>query len=257
MTTFAAPDTDTDTERPNTQEMAIIHRAFRRESRLLAELTARVPAGDTARARVLAGYFRWYQLGLSVHHHGEDELVWPLLLARLDLGADVVLRMEAQHEEVAASLVRAQTALVAWEAGAGRSDRDALVEALVEHRAVLIEHLDDEESHLLPLAAEYLSVPEWAAQGEHFLANTPKNALLTLLGAVLEDAQPAERKAFLAGLPLPARIIWFSVGRILYAAHVRRIRGTHRPVAVAADKPNPTDKPGTVDGAASATRSAR
>ncbi|WP_261567503.1 hemerythrin domain-containing protein [Frankia gtarii] len=257
MTTAAAPDTDT--ERPNTQEMAIIHRAFRRESRLLAELTARVPVGDTARARVLADYFRWYQLGLGVHHHGEDELVWPLLLARLDLGADVVLRMEAQHEEVAASLVRVQTALVTWESGAGRSDRDALVEALVAHRAVLIEHLDDEESHLLPLAAEYLSVPEWAAQGEHFLANTPKDALLTLLGAVLEDAQPDERKAFLAGLPLPARIIWFSVGRILYAAHVRRIRGTRRPVAVAvaADTSNAVDKPSAVDGAAPATRSAR
>ncbi|MCM3924099.1 hemerythrin domain-containing protein [Frankia sp. AiPs1] len=255
MTISAAPDTEM--ERPNTQEMAIIHRAFRRESRLLAELTARVPAGDTARARVLAGYFRWYQSGLGVHHHGEDELVWPLLLARLDLGADVVLRMEAQHEKVAASLARAQTALVAWEAGADRSDRDALVEALVEHRAVLTEHLDDEETHLLPLAAAYLSVPEWAAQGEHFLANTPKNALVTLLGAVLEDVQPAERKAFLAGLPRPARIIWFTVGRILYAAHVRRIRGGHRPAAIAADQPGAVDEASAVDEAAPATRLAR
>ncbi|WP_256789289.1 hemerythrin domain-containing protein [Frankia sp. AvcI1] len=249
MNPSAAPDTEV--ERPNTREMVIVHRAFRRESRLLAELTARVSAGDTARAAVLAGHFRWYQRGLSIHHHGEDELVWPLLLARLDLDADVVLRMEAQHEGVAASLARAQAALAAWESGADPAARDALVEALVEHRAALVEHLDDEEAHLLPLAAEHLSVREWQAQGEHFLANTPKNALLTLLGAVLEDARPDERTAFLADLPLPARVLWYSVGRIVYAAHVRRIRGGHRPVADAADQAS------TVHGAAPATGSAR
>ena len=87
--------------RPDTHEMVIIHRAFRRESRLLAALIAAVPAGDTARARVLAAHFRWYQLGVHHHHTGEDELIWPLLLARVDLEADVVVRMEAQHERVA------------------------------------------------------------------------------------------------------------------------------------------------------------
>ena len=55
---------------------------------------------------------------------------------------------------------------------------------------MLIEHLDDEEGHLLPLAARHLTSPEWAALGEHFVATTPKAQLLIFLGAVLEEATP-------------------------------------------------------------------
>jgi hypothetical protein len=65
--------------------MVVIHRAFRRESELLRTAIAAVTPGDTRRARILADHFRWYRLGLHNHHHGEDELIWPLLLARVDL----------------------------------------------------------------------------------------------------------------------------------------------------------------------------
>ena len=89
----------------NTRDMEIVHRAFRRESRLLMELVAAVDPGDTARAKVIVGHFRDYRLGLKNHHEGEDELLWPPLLSRVDLEADIVLRMEAQHERVAATLL--------------------------------------------------------------------------------------------------------------------------------------------------------
>lgn len=149
----------------NTQDMEIVHRALRRESRLLTELVAAVAPGDTARAKVIAGHFRVYQVGLKNHHEGEDELLWPPLLSRVDLEADIVLRMEAQHERIAATLTRLDTAVPVWEATAGADERDTLVAALAEHRAVLLEHLDDEESALLPLAAEYITErngPPWA-----------------------------------------------------------------------------------------------
>ena len=61
----------------DTHEMAVIHRAFRRESRLLSDLIAAVPAGDRARARTLSAHLRWYRAGLHNHHQGEDELLWP------------------------------------------------------------------------------------------------------------------------------------------------------------------------------------
>lgn len=211
--------------RPNTREMVVIHRGLRRESRLLIELIAAVAPGDTARARVLADHFRDYRLGLSNHHHGEDEFLWPPLLARVDLEADLVLRMEAQHELVAATLAAAEAALPAWESGAGEAERDALTAALAEHRAVLVEHLDEEETSLLPLAAQHLWLHEWNAMGEHFLANTPKPKLLFFLGMVLEEADPAERSAVLGGLPLPARLLWHTVGRTQYARATRRVRG--------------------------------
>ncbi|MFJ1864265.1 hemerythrin domain-containing protein [Streptomyces sp. NPDC088097] len=224
-----APTTaPTPAPRPDTHEMVVIHRGLRREARLLVRMIAEVAPGDTARARVLADHFRIYRLGLHQHHTGEDAYLWPPLLARVDLKADVVLRMEAQHERVAATLVAVEAAVTAWEAGAGETERDTLTALLAEHRAVLVEHLDEEEKSLLPLAAEHLSVSEWKAMGEHLVATTPKPELLFLLGVALEEADAQERAAMLRGLPLPGRLIWHLVGRPAYARKVRSLRRGHR-----------------------------
>lgn len=208
----------------DTRDMEIVHRAFRRESRLLVELVAAVAPGDTARARVVAGHFRDYRRGLQNHHEGEDELLWPPLLSRADPGADVVPRMEAQHERVGATLARLDVAVPAWEAGAGADERDTVVAALADHRAVLLDHLDDEETTLLPLAAEHLTEAEWASLGAHLVASTPVLTLLTLFGLVLEDADAAERATLLHALPAPVRGVWHVVGRPRYARHIRRVR---------------------------------
>ncbi|CCF63585.1 hemerythrin domain-containing protein [Nocardia cyriacigeorgica] len=210
----------------NTDDMKIVHRAFRRESRLLIELVAAVAPGDIARATVIAGHFRDYRLGLKNHHEGEDELLWPPLLARVDLGTEVILRMQAQHERVEATLAALDTAVPAWEAGAGADERDTLVAILADHRAVLLEHLDDEETTVLPLAAQHLTDAEWAAPGEHMVAHTPKLTLFTLFGLVLEEADPAERALLLGVLPAPVRGIWHLFGRHRYARHIRRVRAS-------------------------------
>ncbi|WP_326822907.1 hypothetical protein [Streptosporangium sp. NBC_01756] len=42
----------------DTQDMEIVHRVLRRESRRLMELVAAVTPGDTARAKVIAEHFR-------------------------------------------------------------------------------------------------------------------------------------------------------------------------------------------------------
>lgn len=72
----------------NTQDMEIVHRVLRRESRLLMELVAAVAPGGTARAKVITDHFR---------HEGEDELLWSPLLSRVDLEADIVLRMDDEE----------------------------------------------------------------------------------------------------------------------------------------------------------------
>jgi hemerythrin-like domain-containing protein len=209
----------------NVHGMVVVHRAFRRESHLLGELIAAVPDGDTERAAVLARHLTWYEAGLTNHHGGEDELLWPLLYNRAGVDTEIVTRMERQHAQVAETLAGAMKALPAWQASAGAARRDLLVNAISCHRRVMIEHLDDEESHLLPLAARHLTDPEWEAVGEHFVATTPKAQLLIFLGAVLEDATPEERATMLNAMPWVARIVWRSVGRRRYASHMRRVRG--------------------------------
>jgi iron-sulfur cluster repair protein YtfE (RIC family) len=88
--------------------MAMIHQVFRRESRLLVELVQDVRPADTARSRILAEHWRLYSIGLHAHHTGEDEMLWPVLLPHLDLDAEQVLAMEAQHRELTEGIAEVQ-----------------------------------------------------------------------------------------------------------------------------------------------------
>ncbi len=212
-------------ERPDTHEMYVVHRVFRRETALLPRLIRNVRAGDTERAKFVAAHYRDYALGLHHHHTAEDLLIWPLLLARVDLEAELVLRMEKQHEVVAAGLEAVAALLPEWERTASPVAGEAIAVALERHRAALVEHLTDEENHLLSLIEEHLTVAEWAKLGEHFAAETPKNKLLFFLGALLEEATPEETANLMGNLPMPARLIWRIVGRRRYARRIRRLRG--------------------------------
>ena len=212
----------------DTHDMVVVHRAFRRETRLLAELIATAAPGDTARARVLADHLADVQLGLHHHHAGEDELLLPPLIQRVpEASGPVLQRTQEQHRQVVASLTAVREAVDAWVVDADAASRDTVVTALLDHRRVLTAHLDAEEAELLPLASQYLTASEWKALGDHFVASTPKPKLLLFLGMVLEDADAGERAAVLRALPAPARAIWFVFGRLLYARTVRRVR--HHP----------------------------
>ncbi|MFD0683246.1 hemerythrin domain-containing protein [Actinomadura fibrosa] len=215
-------------QRPDTHEMVVTHRASRRESRVLAARVPEVRPGDTARARVLAAHLADYLLALHLHHSAEDELLWPLLPARVGADADLVRRMEEQHARLAAGMERMTEAARAWAEHADEESRDALGALLAEHVALLTEHLDDEERNLLPLVEQHVSVEEWKRLSQHFAAHMPKDKLLFFMGAVLEGADRRERAHLLGSLPLPARLAWHTVGRVQYARRVRSVRGLRR-----------------------------
>ena len=101
--------------------------------------------------------------------------------------------------------------------------------ALEAHHAALMEHLTDEETYLLPLIEEHLTVAEYGRLGERFAEETPKDKLLFFLGALLEEADPAETKEMLGNLPLPARLVWRFSGRRHYARNTRELRGSITP----------------------------
>ncbi|MFI5642134.1 hemerythrin domain-containing protein [Streptomyces goshikiensis] len=215
---------------PYTREMAMIHQVFRRESRLLAELVQDVPAADTARARVLAEHWRQYTIGLHAHHTGEDEMLWPVLLPHLDLDAEQVLAMEAQHRDLTDGIAEVQVLMDRWQAGASAEDRDEVAEALRRHHRHLCAHLDEEEREVMPLVALHVTEKDWHAVGERGLAETPRKRLMIALGAILEDCSPEERRAFLGRLPVPARVLWKLLGQRQYHRETARIRGRRTPV---------------------------
>ncbi|MFG2296458.1 hemerythrin domain-containing protein [Streptomyces sp. NPDC048603] len=225
---MTSSSTSDPTVHPYTREMAMIHQVFRRESRLLAELVQDVPPTDTARARILAEHWRLYAVGLHAHHTGEDEVLWPVLLPHLDLDAEQVLAMEAQHRELTEGIAEVQGLMDRWQARALAEDRDELAEALRRHHRQLCAHLDEEEREVMPLVALHVTEKQWHAVGERGLAETPRNRLMIALGAILEDSSPEERREFMARLPLPARVMWRLLGQRQYRRETDRIRAGRR-----------------------------
>ena len=80
----------------------------------------------------------------------------------------------------------------------------------------------DEERYILPLVEQHLSVAEWEQLGERGRAGIPKDRLLVQLGWILDGPRPADRREFLAGMPLPARIAWRLIGSAALAQGARR-----------------------------------
>ncbi|MEV4351722.1 hemerythrin domain-containing protein [Actinoplanes sp. NPDC049596] len=198
-------------------ELVIIHRVFRREAALLSRFVTGCRPGDTARATQVADAVRRYTGELLCHHRAEDDLLWPLLRERARLYDELLVRMETQHARLEHSLLTIGDLLPRWEAGAAEAVRDELTDHLAEHRVVLVEHLDDEEELILPLITEHLAPAEW----EH----VARRGLATLtLGAILEEAEPDERRHFLAKVPLTGRMVWWLIGRHQYQRTVSRLR---------------------------------
>ena len=71
-----------------TEEMAVIHRIFRRGFPMMAELVRQTPTGTTSRSEPIAEHLDFLLNGLHNHHTGEDENIWPRLLERAAPQAD-------------------------------------------------------------------------------------------------------------------------------------------------------------------------
>lgn len=211
-------------ERPDTNDMIVIHRFFRRESALMPGMVLAVPAGDIRRAAMVGSHFRDYERGLHLHHTAEDELLWPLLLARAELERELVVRMQEQHERIAATLAEAGPLLRAWEEAPTAETAKPAAAALGAHHEALRQHLSDEEQYILPLVSEHLTVAEWEQLKRRVEEHTPKSQLMFLLGAVLEDADEHERAEIISSLPGPARFTWQVFGRRRYERQIRRLR---------------------------------
>ena len=218
-TTSAATEQLTDV-----RDMYVVHRVFRREFALIPRLVRGVAPGDVARASVVAEHARLILGGLDMHHTGEDALLWPKLLDRAAPSADLVHRMEAQHHRVEELIAQLGEALPRWEAEARPAVREELAATFDALHVALLEHLEEEERHILPLAERHVTQEEWAGLGEHGMAKVKKSELPILFGSMLEEATPEERTLMLGIVPGPVRLLVRTVFAWQYRRYIRRVR---------------------------------
>jgi hemerythrin-like domain-containing protein len=217
-------DADTASDRPLIQQMVVIHRVFRREFGLLPTLIRGVAADDLERAKVVADHAADLLRFVHIHHSGEDALLWPVLLERVEVESELIQRMEHQHEHVAALLSHAQEQLAAWAATPSPERGAELAATFEEIGSALGEHLGEEESEILPLVETHLTVQEWERLGEHARGSLPPPELMASLAAIVEEADDEERLMFTAALPPPVLTMFVEQAEPAYRDRMRRLR---------------------------------
>lgn len=214
----------------DTREMVVVHSLFRRELRLAAGLVRRVAPADTRRAAVVAGHLDLVEDVLHHHHVAEDELLWPLLVARVPAELEPVVRlMEAQHQKVDALLREIGTLRPSWAAAPSAARRDTLADLYDQLYIHIAEHLDAEESRVLPLVARCVTTEEWAALGEAGRNGIGRSQTALVFGMLMYDGDPEVVATMLAPAPLPVRVLVPRLGRRAYRRHALAVHGTATP----------------------------
>ena len=206
------------------RDMYVVHRAFRREFGLIPRLIRKAPAGDVARAEAIAQHLDLMLAGLHMHHTGEDEILWPLLLARATPSRDLIETMQAQHGTVDGYADQIDVLAAEWRSTGSAVRGEQLARLVEDFRTALVEHLDLEEREILPLSARHISATEWDGLGGHGVDAMTKTQLPLMFGAVLEDASNEERAMMLGKLPLGVRLILNTLGKWQYRRYVSRVR---------------------------------
>ena len=116
---------------------------------------------------MVAEHLRLVIAGLHMHHTGEDELLWPLLLERAAPSADLIHTMQAQHAKVDDFSDRLEPLIASGSAGASTVRGEQLALLVEEFFAALLEHLELEEREILPLAERHVTAEEWSQLGAH------------------------------------------------------------------------------------------
>jgi hemerythrin-like domain-containing protein len=210
-------------DRPDTRELMCAHNVFRRLLGDLPWLVADVADLDVPRAELLAGVYAEAARALHRHNDAEDELLWPLLLARVEQDRCAVLCAEEQHERLHELCHRAAADARPFAATATQASREAFAATLGELFAVLTDHLDDEERAVLPLVPDHVSRAEWAALTARLDAGLDRDRAMVHLGWQLDGLSQAERRDVLAARPVATRLRWKLAGRRAWAAERARI----------------------------------
>lgn len=207
----------------DTHDMVLVHRAFTREIRLLADIVEVTSPTDAEQVVRVSAHGREILTALHHHHLGEDELIWPRLRSA-ELDSALIDRMQTQHEEIDAVIRRVDAELSEWEHQGGAETTDLLVEGLLRLSELLTEHLRLEEDSVLPMVARTLTPSQWDELGKRGIAAMPKGRALVFLGYIAEDADAGDWSAFQSHLPLPVRVLYRLFGRRGYAREVALLR---------------------------------
>ncbi len=215
---------DPASSRPDTSDMASVHKVFRSSLASAPDLVSSA-AGDDERRALIANYYANLISFLESHHEGEEAIIFPRLSERAPGERAAVDKAEAQHAQVVDLVHAARTNVSMWDS-TGDGGAAGVVQSLQALSAALIPHLDEEEAIIVPLAGEYMTAEEWGMLPGHALGSFGGDKVWLILGLIRENFTPQQRDAMLEHMPPPARQMWETMGEASFNDLIAQVRSS-------------------------------
>jgi iron-sulfur cluster repair protein YtfE (RIC family) len=193
--------------------MRAMHAALRRDLSRLQEAATRLDSA-AAPPTVLAGWDD-FRTQLEHHHAAEDDDLWPVLRSELsdpdDLAA--VDAMVAEHQHIPPALAEVDAAL-----RDGGGDLPAAAQAL---STAVLDHLEHEETAVLPLIEKHMTRAQWRAFLVKERNRQAPRARAEFLAWLLADADSGDADAVFAEMPRPVPVVYRRILKPRYDAQRR------------------------------------
>ena len=161
----------------DTQMMPIVHSALRRDLVRIRMVLGTPEAAQPRRRTALAEHVLWLMHFLHAHHSGEDEGLYPLVVRRNPVAADLVRTMDEDHGMITPAMDSLSAAAQHHLADPDSPD-ELLARAIDGLNKVLNPHLEREEQVMMPVVSRSITDGEWRAWDEEF--NLKPKGLLEL-----------------------------------------------------------------------------
>jgi hemerythrin-like domain-containing protein len=203
------------TDSIDVSDMYPVHNALRDALAAAPKLVGGVGEDDVSRRDLVANFYQNVIAFLHVHHHGEEELIFPLLIERCDGDRDLIERVAGQHRDVDTLVSQSTAMLDDWTLD-GSGAQEPCARTLQQLGERMKEHLNDEEQHLLPLCATNLTEAEWGALPGHALGSFEGDKVWLILGLIRSHMTDEQRDRMLSHMPPPAVDMWTGFGESAY-----------------------------------------
>jgi hemerythrin-like domain-containing protein len=209
----------------DTRDMIGVHQVFRDAFGSAVAYIGSVDPSDADRVEMIASFYDNVLCFLRVHHAGEDELLTPRLVERCTPEEIAeVERVAAQHQDVHHAIDEAQSTLDTWRAAPNLESATAASVALAALGGALTMHLDDEQETVLPIAARYITMPEWGELPAHGMQHFAGDKIWLIMGLIQEQMSPEQIAMMEMHMPPPVAEFWTQQGRPMFSEYVAALR---------------------------------
>ena len=197
----------------DTRMMGIVHTALRRDlGRLHDALTNGRPGPEQREA--LGAHAAWMMEFLHAHHAGEDDGLYPMVLAKNPAALELLAVMEADHKRVIPAMDEFTQTVARWTSTGSDADRIETLTALDQLTTVLYPHLEREENEMMPVVAASITHRDWHRwDQQHNIKPKSLPKLAEEGNWLIDDLDVDRRKIVEAEVPaIPRYIVLYGFG---------------------------------------------